>query len=176
MIAHPDVSGGQTCRALTSHIDIVPTLLSMAGVSASRKGDFAGRDLPGKDLMPAAQQPACRRACTPHATAILFTYSGLATIDAGLVRRGGRSDRRRQEPERGDEGQRLPPRPEEAGQRPHGVRRPVQVLALLRAGRPQQPGDLDELYKVNDVELFDLQTDPAETSQSRRRPGEERAI
>jgi arylsulfatase len=26
-----------------------------------------------------------------------------------------------------------------------------------------KPGNLDELYKANDVELFDLQTDPAET-------------
>jgi arylsulfatase len=45
MVAHPDVAGGQSCRALTSHIDMVPTLLSMAGVSGSQKGEFAGRDL-----------------------------------------------------------------------------------------------------------------------------------
>src|SRR5512144_3021575 len=52
MISHPDVQGGQSCKALTSHIDVVPTLLSLAGVSSSAKGEFAGRDLPGKDLMP----------------------------------------------------------------------------------------------------------------------------
>jgi arylsulfatase A-like enzyme len=49
IIRHPDVSGGQSCRALTSHLDIVPTLLSMAGMSERRRGDAAGRDLPGKD-------------------------------------------------------------------------------------------------------------------------------
>src|SRR5262249_59477838 len=76
LIRHPDVKGGQSCSALTSHIDIVPTLLAMAGVSDSRRGEFAGRDLPGKNLMPviggadSAVLPAARGG-------IVFTYRAL---------------------------------------------------------------------------------------------------
>jgi hypothetical protein len=47
---YPDVKGGQDCRALTSHIDITPTLLAMAGIDATKRTEIAGRDLPGKDL------------------------------------------------------------------------------------------------------------------------------
>ena len=49
-VVHPDVKGGQQCKALSSHIDFVPTLLSMAGVKADQAGQLAGRALPGKDL------------------------------------------------------------------------------------------------------------------------------
>src|SRR5262249_12325473 len=57
LVVHPDVKGGQTCKALTSHIDVTPTLLSLAGVSATRRSEFAGRDLPGKDLAPVLSNP-----------------------------------------------------------------------------------------------------------------------
>ena len=74
IVRHPDVKGGQSCRALSSHIDIVPTLLAMAGVSDSQKGDFAGRNLPGKNLMPVLGKPA---SADVHAVreGILFTYT-----------------------------------------------------------------------------------------------------
>ncbi|MDH5584571.1 MAG: sulfatase-like hydrolase/transferase, partial [Gammaproteobacteria bacterium] len=46
-VVHPDVRGGQTCGALTSHIDIAPTLLAMAGANQTQVAEFAGRELPG---------------------------------------------------------------------------------------------------------------------------------
>src|SRR5262249_34576804 len=39
LVVHPDARGGQTCRALSSHIDVAPTLLSLAGVSATRRSE-----------------------------------------------------------------------------------------------------------------------------------------
>ena len=83
MISHPDVSGGQSSRALTSHIDVVPTLLAMAGVSQSQRGELAGRDLPGKDLTPVLGSPG---SADLHAArdGVLFTYSCLSTNDSGL--------------------------------------------------------------------------------------------
>ena len=32
LVTRPDVQGGQDCQALTSHIDLVPTLLALAGI------------------------------------------------------------------------------------------------------------------------------------------------
>ena len=48
-IIHPDVAGGGTCKALTSHIDIVPTLLSMAGGDEAKKTELLDR-LKGRDI------------------------------------------------------------------------------------------------------------------------------
>src|SRR5262249_57229536 len=56
-VVHPDVRGGQDCRVLTGHVDIVPTLLSLAGVTPGRIGEVAGRELPGKDLTPLLNNP-----------------------------------------------------------------------------------------------------------------------
>ena len=47
-IVHPDVRGGQDCQALSGHIDVVPTLLAMAGVGPGKSGELARRTLPGK--------------------------------------------------------------------------------------------------------------------------------
>ncbi len=160
-IVYPDVSGGQDCQALTSHIDLAPSLLSLAGVEAGRIGDFAGRQLPGKDVSPALSNP---RAAGIHAVrdSILFTYSGLATNDHEVFRINAEAKM--------------------AGKKP--------VIELLKAGyRPDmkkrgnmrtvfdgrykfsryfapvdhnRPNTADELFKWNDVELFDLETDPGE--------------
>lgn len=162
VIAHPDVSGGQTCQALSSHVDIVPTLLALAGVSDSRKGDIAGRDLPGKNLMSALGNP---RAAGVHAAreAILFTYSALATVDSGLFRVAGEALAAGKSPAESLKA---------AGYRPDLKKRGSVRTAFdgrykfSRYFAPvdrNKPADLAELYQVNDVELFDLQTDPAET-------------
>jgi arylsulfatase A-like enzyme len=77
-VVHPGVSGGQQCGALTSHIDTVPTLLEMAGVAPGKRAEIAGRELPGKSLLPLLDRPG---AADVHAVrdTVLFTYSGLAT-------------------------------------------------------------------------------------------------
>ena len=79
-LMHPDVKGGQRCKSLSSHIDFAPTLLSMAGVTADRAAEIAGRTLPGKDLSPLLTNPASN-ALDAARPATLFTYSGLASND-----------------------------------------------------------------------------------------------
>src|SRR5262249_47903551 len=84
-VVHPDVKGGQECRALTGHIDLVPTLLTMAGADATKRGEFAGRSLPGKDFGSVLTNPAT---ADLHATrqGVLYTYSCLSTNDSGIYR------------------------------------------------------------------------------------------
>lgn len=84
-MVHPDVKGDQSCKALTSHIDLVPTFLSMAGLKVDRQNELAGRPLPGNDLTRLLTNPD---KATPNALreAILFTYSGLITNDSELTR------------------------------------------------------------------------------------------
>jgi arylsulfatase len=161
VVVHPDVKGGQSCKALTSHIDVAPSLLSWAGVEAGKLGELAGRQLPGKDISPALSDPRAAGAHTVR-DSVLFTYSGLVTNDHDIFRINAEAKM--------------------AGKKP--------VVELLKAGyRPDmkkrgslrtvfdgrykftryfapvdhnRPRTLDELFDWNDVELFDLEKDPGE--------------
>ena len=159
-IVHPDAAGGD-CRALSGHIDLVPTLLSAAGASPERIAELAGRELPGRDMTALLGRPGAA-AVDALRPSVLFTYSGLATNDSEVFRlnaeaKGG-----------GTPMEKL----EQAGYRPdlgkRGSLRTVfdgrhkfsRYFAPVQHNRPES---LDELYRWNDVELFDLEADPAET-------------
>lgn len=162
VVVHPDVKGGQTCRSLTSHIDVAPTLLALAGVSATERSESAGRDLPGKDLAPVLAQGA---AADVHAAreSVLFTYSALLCNDNELIKVCGEAIA---------EG-----RDAQATLKASGYKPDLKKRGSLRTvfdGRYKfsryfapvdrnRPATIDDLYKANDVELFDLQTDSEET-------------
>lgn len=162
VVVHPDVKGGQTCPALSSHIDVTPTLLSLAGVPATRRSEFAGRDLPGKDLAPALAKGKDAGVHAAH-DAVLFTYSALLANDSGLIKVAGEAIA---------EGKDASEVMKKAGYKPDLKKRGS--LRTVFDGRYKfsryfapvdrnRPATIDELYKANDVELFDLQTDPQET-------------
>lgn len=160
-IVHPDVRGGQDCQALTSHIDFVPSLLSMAGVARGNINDIAGRELPGKDISAALSSPASAKV-NDLRESVLFTYSGLGTNDHEIFK--------------------LNTEAKIAGKKP--------IVELIKAGyvpdmkkrgsvrtafdgrykfsryfsplERNSPTSLEDLYKYNDVELFDLAQDPHE--------------
>lgn len=162
IVIHPDVKGGQTCPALSSHIDVAPTLLSLAGVDATRRSEFAGRDLPGKDLAPALAKGA---GAGVHAAreGVLFAYSALCTNDSTLLKVAGEAIAANKSPKE---------ELEKAGYKPDLKKRGS--LRTVFDGRYKfsryfspvernRPATNDELYKANDVELFDLQANPEET-------------
>lgn len=159
-IVHPDVKGGQDSRALTSHIDIATTLLATAGLKRDRMGEVAGRDLPGRDIGAALNNP--RGGEHTVRPSILFTYSGLAQNDAELMRvmaEGVAAGKDRAAAVK------------DAGFKPdlskRGSLRTVfdgrykftRYFSPLKRNRPTT---LDALYELNDAELYDLQKDPAE--------------
>jgi arylsulfatase A-like enzyme len=163
IVAHPDVKGGQNCMSLTGHIDIVPTLLSMCGVDKGKSGELAGRDLPGKDFTTALNRPETSGI---HAVrdSVLFTYSGIATNDSEMTRIVSEARAAGQDPKAAVKA---------AGYRPNMKKRgSVRTVfdgryKFSRYFAPverNQPRNLDELFRWNDVELYDLKTDPAEMS------------
>jgi arylsulfatase A-like enzyme len=162
IVSHPDVGGGQSCRALTSHIDVVPTLLSMAGVSASRKGELAGRDLPGKDLMPVLGRAA---SADQHAAreGILFTYSGLVTNDAGLIAVAGDAIAAGKNPRETMKASGFTPDLKKRGSVRTVFDGRYKFSRYFAPVDRNKPTSLVDLYKANDVELFDLQNDRSET-------------
>jgi arylsulfatase len=161
LVAHPDVRGGATCRALTSHIDLAPTFLSMAGLDAGRRGDAAGRDLPGRDLSTALTDP--RGATTTSVReSILFTYSGLAQNDSGLMRvlaeaTGSGKDQKTVIQESG-----FKPDLRKRGSLRATFDGRYKFARYFSPLQRNRPVTLDDLYRYNDVELYDLSTDPAE--------------
>ncbi|MBK7660917.1 MAG: sulfatase-like hydrolase/transferase [Betaproteobacteria bacterium] len=173
-VVHPDVKGGQDCRALTSHIDIAPSLLAMAGLDKARRGESAGRDLPGHDIGTALANPrtAAVDAVRPS---ILFAYSGLAQNDSELMRVMA---------EGVAAGKTVKAAVQESGFKPDlskrgsmrttfdGRHKFTRYFSPLKRNRPTT---LDELYALNDAELFDLRKDPAEMSNLAARKGENAA-
>lgn len=161
IISHPDVKGGQDCISLTSHIDLAPTLLAMAGANATASAEFAGRKLPGKDISTLFNHPSSSELHTVRDT-VLFTYSGLATNDSELVRIISEGKAKGADPKAAIKA---------AGYKPNMNKRGS--LRTVFDGRHKftryfapvdrnSPKNLDELYQWNDVELFDLKSDPSE--------------
>ena len=65
IVVHPDVKGGRTTRALTSHIDVLPTLVGLTGAPPEARASIT-KGLPGRDfssvLATSGERPARRGA------------------------------------------------------------------------------------------------------------------
>lgn len=158
---HPDVNGGRNSKALTGHIDFVPTLLDLCGADPARIAEYAGRDLPGKSFAGALSDP---EAAGLHAVrdAVLFTYSGLASNDSDVFRINAeaRAAGRRPAIHMMREGF-LPDMTKRGSMRTvfDGRYKFSRYFAPTQYHSPQTA---EQLYANNDLELFDLETDPGE--------------
>jgi arylsulfatase A-like enzyme len=160
-VVHPDVRGGQSCGALTSHIDIAPTLLALTGADSTRSAEFAGRELPGKNCLPLLSDPR-GAAVNALREAALFTYSGLASNDGDLMAFIANAKAAGKDPK--------------AEMAATGFRPNLKKRGTVRSmsdGRytfsryfspteHHSPASLDDLYRYNDLELYDRENDPGE--------------
>jgi len=155
IIAHPAAKAGATCSALTSHLDLVPTFVGLTGVPDS-KWPATVKALPGHDFSALVANP---EKADVHAVrpGILFDYVGVSTVDADFlrevmsalaVRKPGPPITQAKLDKRG-------------------------LLYFTFDGRYKfaryyaptafnTPRTLEEILKDNDVQLFDLQSDPEE--------------
>jgi arylsulfatase len=160
-VVHPDVQGGQTCASITSHIDIVPSLLSMAGVSASESDAMAGRHLPGKDFSPVLASPQTAGVHDVRDKS-LFVYSGLSTNDSGLIAIIADAKANGQDPKVALQNSGYKPDLKKRGTLRTVFDGRYKMTRYFSPTERHSPKDLTELFAHNDVELFDLQTDPEE--------------
>ena len=163
MIVHPAYAGGKRCRAVTSHLDIAPTLISLSNASPERQRTI-GRHLPGKDLSPLLAAPE-----TAPVTALrdgaLFCYNMFAYIDGAFMEKAVAA---LQQP---DGKARLKEAAKAGTLRPDLSRRGA-IRAVFdgryrfaRYFSPRQhnrPVSIEALFDLNDVELYDLDRDPHE--------------
>jgi arylsulfatase len=173
-IVHPDVRGGQDCKSISGHIDIAPTLLSFAGVKAGGVGELAGRELPGKDLSAALQKPGTAPLNAVREGA-LFAYSGLITVDSDPLAEVLKELGRGKDLQTALRGGGKPNLKKRGTVRSvvDGRHKFTRYFAPVDRNRPQT---IDQLYANNDVELFDLQTDPSEMTNLAAIKGQNREL
>ncbi len=159
IVAHPAYKGGKQCSAITSHLDIAPTLVSLTGVAADKRTDIT-KGLAGKDFSGVLANPE-RADINAVRDGALFNYNMFAYLDGDFlykavahIKKGGK-----------------PNELKEAGIVPDMMKRGAVRMVydgqhvFARYFSPKQhnrPTTLEDIFKLNDVELFDVKADPLE--------------
>lgn len=173
IVRHPAYPGGKTCRALTSHVDLAPTLLALTGASDTRLRTLAGADAVGHSFAHLLHRP---EAAPLHAVrpAALFNYAMLLYYDSEWMLAEFNALRAKGVPpaELHRRAAALQPNLHLRGairSAFDGRYRFTRYFALADFNRPATPA---QLFAHNDVELYDLQQDPAELNNLARQPGQ----
>lgn len=150
VLTHPDIAGGARTGAMTSAVDLAPTLLDLAGVA----GDAAAERQParhGHSLVPLLESGRSVRDGVLTAVETVTTldheyWQGLAAPDAGARMASGelRPDWRKRGFLRGYTDDRFT------------------FGRYFSPLQPNRPTDLGALYADNDVVLYDRESDPGE--------------
>ena len=176
MMRHPAYPGGKQCHALTSHIDIAPTLLGLAGLDDARITAIAGDAAKGRNLTPWLGKPE-KAVLDSVRPAALFNYAMLLYYDSEWMLKELHALRSRGVPEEEVRRRALAQQPDF---RLRGTIRSVfdgryrftRYFSPLQFNRPMT---LEELFAQNDVELYDIASDSGEMrnlATDRRRNGE----
>ena len=75
IISHPEYRGSQRCKAVTSHVDIAPTLVSIAGGKTSEE-----KGVCGKDITPLLENPEAA-ALDELRPGALYNFNMLGFVD-----------------------------------------------------------------------------------------------
>lgn len=84
LVVHPEIKGGQRCLETTSHLDFVPTIVSLTGKSTAPVADTMAL-MKGRDFSPLLRQPV-NPAFTQSRGGVLFCYSQLMVHDANFTK------------------------------------------------------------------------------------------
>jgi arylsulfatase len=159
IVSHPAYPGGKHCKAVTTHLDLAPTFISFTNANPQKKADLWGA-LPGKDFSPVLAAPEQAELDTVR-DGLLYCFNMFATLDGDFLTKASA----------------LLTQPDGAAKiQAAGLRPDLRKRGAIRSvfdGRyqftryysPKQhnlPNTIEELFALNDVELFDLENDPHE--------------
>jgi arylsulfatase A-like enzyme len=176
VIRHPAYPGGKACNALTSHIDVAPTLLGLTGLDGARLASIGGPALKGHDLTKWLGAPEKAKLDSVR-DAALYNYAMLLYYDSEWMLKELSTLREKGVPEDELRRRALAQQPDF---RLRGTIRSVfdGRYRFSRYFSPLQfntPTTLETLFAQNDVELYDLASDPGEVRNlavDRQRNGE----
>ena len=167
IIAHPAYAGGRQCRAVTSHLDLAPTLVVADRRRRRSSAPPSSRGLPGKDLSGLLAAPE-QAGVNAVRDGVLFNYNMFAYLDGDFLLKAVEHMQQGGNPKKLKAAGIVP------DMRKRGAVRSVYDgrYVFSRYFSPKQhnrPTTLEDLYRLNDVELFDLQADPLRDDQPRGR-------
>jgi len=165
IVVHPAHQGGKRCKAVTSHLDLAPTLINLTSASAEKKTAIT-KALPGKDFSALLTAPD-RNGADAIRDGMLFCYNMFAYLDgdfmdkvvAMMAQPNGKAN--------------VVAAAKSGHFRPdmskRGAIRSVfdgryQFTRYYSPKSHNKPGSMEEIFKLNDVELFDLETDLLEVN------------
>ena len=163
IVAHPAYPRGKRCKAVTTHLDIAPTLVNLSGADADRKAALT-KDLPGKDFSGLLSAPE-RAGPDAVREGALYAYNMFAYIDGGFM---AKTVSMMTQP---DGKSRVQAAVKDGSLRPdlgkRGAIRGVfdgryQFTRYFSPKQHNRPTSLESLFRLNDVELYDLAKDPNE--------------
>jgi arylsulfatase len=159
IVKHPAHPGGRQCLALTSHLDLAPTFIAFANPEAAKRKTLTA-DLPGKDFSGLLAAPDKAPVNVLH-EAVLFNYNMFAYLDGEFMRKGVEFLHGGGNPKQ------LLASGVKPDMRKRGAIRSIWDgrYVYARYFSPKQhnrPTTLEQIYKFNDVEVFDTATDPLE--------------
>jgi arylsulfatase A-like enzyme len=159
IVAHPAYAGGKRCKAVTTHLDLAPTLVSLTTGNPDKKAAIR-QTLPGKDFSPLLAAPELAGLDAVR-DGQLFCFNMFATLDGDFLTKASAL---LMQP---DGAARI----KESGLRPDMMKRGAirsvfdgryQFTRYFSPKQHNRPDSIETLFELNDVELFDLQEDPHE--------------
>ena len=162
LIVHPEIKGGQSCKEITSHIDLVPTIVAMTQMSTAPASEMMAQ-MKGQDLSPLLKKPVSPE-FSKQRGGVLFCYSQLMVHDPDftktlytMIEDGSVA--------RTDQFKKIETFPVNWSLRV-SIRSIVderyKFSRYFSFKEFNTPKSLEELKAKNDLELYDLQTDPQE--------------
>jgi arylsulfatase len=155
VIAHPDARGGKSCSALTSHLDLIPTFVGLTNLPEEKRPE-AVKKLPGRDFSRLLADPE-KAALNDARPGVLFNYVSLTTVDADYYIRSFVQMAK---------GKRAPDITEvnlnKRGFLAFTFDGRYKLARFYAPNAFNTPMTLDQLFKHNDVQAFDLKSDPEE--------------
>jgi len=163
IVVHPGHPGGKRCKAVTSHLDIAPTILSLSNASPEKKAALA-KDLPGKDFSPllAAPEKASHSAVRDGS---LYCYNMFAYIDGEFMQKAvamvAQPDGKAKLQEAAKAGTMRPDLTKRGAIRAVYDGR-YKFARYFSPKEHNRPASVEVLFKLNDLELYDVERDPLE--------------
>jgi arylsulfatase len=157
IVYHPDMPGEKKCKAITAHNDIVPTILAMTGADKKQKKEVADR-LHGHDVSPLLENPQ-KASLDAIRDGALYCFNMWGFMDADWLQKVAKKV---------NSGEKLTldtmPRPD--SKKRSAIRTVYdgryKYSRYFNSQEHNRPTTVEQIFEVNDVEMFDLENDPHE--------------